>query len=480
MCPAQHGTNENMDAAFARVIQLMQKGRHFVDAFYMGRAQLERSSHFDGKLPDFIRNAYEAGLMGECLEFLVSLVDNHPGDADLLTYTAGLLGEMGQRQQSRAFAKMAAARKPFFPSRVKNAKLHVLAMQCIATADYRYSPLGGRFYLPGLTNLYTLLDPGIAVHRLLVDDLPAALEAVKCLPKCDIVFNTISDPDYEESLQNAAILCDALELPVFNHPRRVREMNRAALPAVLHGKSGRLMAAKSIYLPPERAKNSDITTAMRKNRLDFPVILRAPGFQGGRHMALVQGESDIEELGDELYRGDGLYVIEFVDVSFQDPRAIGCWFYPKYRAFFANGQLFPIHLFVSNQYEVHKKTSNLVRARHPWLLDMETEFVQDPERHLPEGLWDELKAAISSFGLEYVGVDFAVSTRPEDFGKLVLFECNPAMSNRIVLLPEGGRIQRQWHDVTLAAHIALCAKSGVAAWPFALKKGLLLSPEEYS
>lgn len=187
--------------------------------------------------------------------------------------------------------------------------------------------------------------------------------------------------------------------------------------------------------------------------------------------------SDIEELGEELYRGNGLYVIEFIDVSFQDRRAENCFFYPKYRAFFVNGQLFPIHLFVSNQYQVHKKTSDPVHARHPWLLDMETEFILDPEQHLPERLWSELKATVSSFGLDYVGVDFAVSTRPEDLGRLVLFECNPAMRNGIAFFPEGDRVQRQWHDVTQAAHVALCTKSGVPAWPFVLKKGLIFSLE---
>lgn len=273
MNPIHHGADEEIDAAFTRAIHLLQKERCFIDAFYLGQIQLERSSKSEDKLPGFIKNAYESGLLNECAEFLVALANRHPGDADLLNYTAGLLGEMGQKQQSRAFARMAAACKPFFPSRVKNAKLHVLALQCIATVDYRYSPLAGRFFLSGLANLSTILDPGIAVHRLLVDDLPAALEAVKCLPECDIVFNTISDPDFEEALQNAASLCDVLKLPVFNPPCRVRKMNRASLPAIVHEKSDRLMAARSVYLPPERTKNSDITLAMQKNHLGFPIIL---------------------------------------------------------------------------------------------------------------------------------------------------------------------------------------------------------------
>ena len=477
MCPIQPHEHEKIDAAFDRAIHLLQKDRRFVDAFYLGKIQLQHSSKSEGKLAYFIKNAYESGHLDECAEFLVALAYKHPCDAELLNYTAGLLGGMGQRQQSRAFAKMAAAHKPFFPSSVKNARLHVLALQCIATADYRYSPAAGRFFLPGLANLYTLLDPGIAVHRLLVDDLSAALDVVKSLPKCDLVFNTISDPDFEESLQNAATLCDVLARPVFNPPCRVREMNRASLPAIVRGKSDRLMAARSFYLPPERAENCDIALAMRNNRLTFPIIIRAPGFQGGQQMRLVGSDSDIEGLGEDLFRDNGVYIIEFVDVSFRDHRAAELFFYPKYRAFFANGRLFPIHLFVSDQYEVHRRTSDPVRTRHPWLLDMEAEFLRDPEQHLPEGLWSELKAATLSFGLDYFGMDFAVSTQPEHCGRLVLFECNPAMRNPIGLLPEGDRVQRQWHEVTQAAHEALCTKSGVAAWSFVLKKGLILSPE---
>ncbi len=478
MHPLQSDANRKIDAALVRAVQILHKNRCFVDAFYLGRIQLERGSQSGGELPGFIRNAHEAGLLSECAEFLVALANERPDDVDLLNYTAGLLGEMGQRRQSRDFARMAAARKPFFPSSAKNAKLRVLALQCIATADYRYSPLAGRFFLPGITSLHTILDPGIAVHRLLVDDLPAALKAAKNLPKCDIVFNAISDPDYEDSLQNAATLCDALELPVFNHPHRVRGTNRTSLPTALQGKSDTLMAAKSVYLPPDRAKNSDILLAIENSHLEFPVILRAPGFQGGHQMALVGGYGEIEERGGDLYRGNGVYILEFVDVSFQDSRAAGHLFYPKYRAFFVDGQLFPIHFFASDQYEVHKKTSDPVRVRHPWLSDMETDFLQAPDRHLPKGLWDELKAAMSSFGMDYFGVDFAAATRPKDCGKLVLFECNAVMANRIALLPEGSLMQRQWREVTLAAHVALCKKSGVAAWPFALKKGLIFSPED--
>lgn len=466
----------NPEAVRTRTIRLLRKNRNFADAFYLGRRQLERGATSEEMLRGLIRDACEAGLLDECGEFLVRLAGEHPNDATLLNFTAGLLGEMGRKQESRALAKAVAARRPFFPAEVKNAKLHVLSLQCIATVDYKYSPLGGRFYLPGLTNLPTLLDPRIAVHRLLVDDLPAALAVVESLPKCDVVFNTISDPDYEEPLRNAAKLCEALGLPVFNPPRRVRAMNRVSLPTAACEKSDGIMAARSLFLPPGGTDNRDIALAMHENHFQFPVIIRAPGFQGGRHMQRIR--HTVDELKDDLYRGDGLYVIEFVDVSFRDQRAGSCVLYPKYRAFFASGQLFPIHLFVSDQYEVHKKTSAPLRARHPWLAEMEEEFVRDPARHLPEGLWKALKTAAAGFGLDYFGMDFAVSKRPGDGGKLVLFECNAAMSNRLVLLPEGGPVQRQWHDVTLAAHIGLCARGGAPEWPFAIKKGLPVPPEK--
>ncbi len=471
MGSAQYNVHNKPDTAITQSIHRLEKNRQFADAYQLAKTHLERNSGTESVLAGFIRNAHEAGLLDDCAAFLVGLADSRPEDAGFLNYTAGLLGGMGRARESRDVARRAAALRPFFPSSVKNARLTVLALQCIATGDYRYSPVSARFYLPGITNLYTLLDPKIAVHRLLVDDLPAAMDAVRDAPKCDIVFNTISDPDYEEALANAATLCDALGLPVFNPPREVRRLNRTSLPCVVHKTSTRLTAARSVFLPPERAEDEDIAAAMRDNHFDYPVIVRASGFQGGQHMTRLTDDGG--SIGQDLYRGNGLYVIEFIDVSFADPS--GCRFYPKYRAFYANNELFPMHLLVSDQYEVHKKTSDPVRARHPWLLDMETDFVRDPARHLPPGLWQELKAAIASVGLDYCGVDFAVSARAEDCGKLVLFECNAAMANRIGVLPDGGPIQRQWHSLTEAAHLALCLKSGVPAWPFALKKGLLFS-----
>ncbi|MCD8141313.1 MAG: hypothetical protein LUE17_16385 [Planctomycetaceae bacterium] len=205
--------------ALLQAIRELEKNRQSADAFFAGKALLEHSPRSDGLLAGCIRNAHEAGLLDECAAFLIACAEKHPDDAELLNYTAGLLGGMGRSRESRDFAIKAAARRPFFPATKKNARMHVLAMQCIATGDYRYSPLSARFYFPGITDLYTLLDPIIAVHRLLVDDLPAALDAATNLPHCDIVLNTISDPDYAEALHNAAVLCDSLGLPVFNPPQ---------------------------------------------------------------------------------------------------------------------------------------------------------------------------------------------------------------------------------------------------------------------
>lgn len=460
-------TRGKTDAALALASRCLRRERHFAEAFHILRLLLERGATQPGLVGEFVGCAHEAGMTAACADLLASLAVERPGDAELPNYAAGLFGAMGDKEQGRRFAAMAAARKPFFPAARKNAGLRLLVLQCAATGDYRYSSRSKRFFMPGISDLYTLLDPRVACHRLLVDDLPAALAAIDSLPPCDLVFNAVSDPDYGKSLDNAAAVCQKAGLPVFNDPRRVRALNRASFPGLANGCAG-VMAAQSLRLPPDAATDAAVAAAVRDNGLDYPVIVRAPGFQGGMHMSLVGGR---EGPGGDLYRGNGLYVIEFVDVAFRDDRAPDTPLYPKYRAFYVNGELYPMHLFVADQYEVHKKTSDPVHARHPWLLEMEASFLEDPRRHLPEGRWDELRAAMASFGVDYFGVDFAVSSRPRDGGRLVLFECNPSMRNWLTLLPEGDRVQRKWRDVTLAAHIALCERAGIAPWPFVLKNG---------
>jgi hypothetical protein len=339
----------------------------------------------------------------------------------------------------------------------------------MASGDYRYSIRTKRFHMPGISDLYILLDPDIACHRLLVDSIDSALRVINEFTYYDLVFNAISDPDMKKPLRNASIICEHFDKPIINPPDKILKLNRFSLHKELF-KKGKVIAAKSIYLEPDKASTVEIIDCLDENRLTPPVIIRAAGFQGGQQMRLME-DMDIEKYTKDLYLGNGLYIIEFIDVSFLDERALDIPLYPKYRAMYVNGELIPIHLFISNQYEVHLKTSRPLLEKYPWFHDIEKSYLNDPDSHFTKGQWQHLHNVLHSLGLDYVGVDFAPSSRPDDQGKLVIFECNPSMLNWLTTLPEGDRVQQKWKEVTLAAHYCFCKKANIEPWEFVIKKG---------
>src|SRR5690554_6290801 len=113
----------------------------------------------------------------------------------------------------------------------------------------------------------------------------------------------------------------------------------------------------------------------------------------------------------------------------------------------ANGKLRPIHNYTGDGFNVHFKDSGRLLEQHPWLAEKEADYHRSPEKHFGGTLWTDLEAMLSSIDLNYVGVDFAPATAPEEDGKLVVFEINPAMRNKTTTLPAGDRVQQAWTEV---------------------------------
>jgi len=427
--------NKSLEAALSIALN---SGRS-KDSFWLSRLLLERKVYKRHIFEAYINQLSNVGLKKEHVDFLAIVAQELPNDFFLHNVTAGLYGSLNMRDLSQQFATKAAAIKPLSPSRIlSKSNMNVLVLQTISSGGYRYIPKSNRFLMPGINELYTFFDPHIKCHRLLVDSLDGVFKALGALPPIDIVFNSISDPDMTAALLKASVVCKYLNKPVINEPSKVIELARSTLHIKCINSEG-VMAAKAIYLPPEQTDESHIRTAMSKYDIKLPAIIRAAGFQGGQHMVLA---CDIKQDTNHLYRGNGLYIIEFIDVSFKHLHDQEGIFYPKYRAMFVGNKLIPVHLFVSDQYEVHRKTSYGMLDKFPWINDMEEDYIMNPAAHFPCGKWEQLEKKIASFGLEFVGVDFALSSRPGDGHKIMIFECNPSMRNRLTYLPEGNRVQK--------------------------------------
>ena len=85
------------------------------------------------------------------------------------------------------------------------------------------------------------------------------------------------------------------------------------------------------------------------------------------------------------------------------------------------GEIYPLHLAVSGNWKVHYFTSDM--AEQPDHRAEEAIFLRDMRAALGEKAMRALQGIRDALGLDYAGVDFALSPK----GDLLLFEANATM-----------------------------------------------------
>lgn len=414
----------------------------------------------------------------DAVTFLGALHKAQPRNVDLLETLLALTGLDSSEDNQALYAKTAlqmACVRPHVsrPSRSET-KLKVLVLNSLVKGQYQFNSRSRVFGISaGHNNLGTLFDrEAISVEVLTVDPLVINPDLITPLldklPKVDAVYCAISAADRAQAeLEVADRIARAFGLPMINAPSAIIRTRREAVYEQLRDAPG-LIAVNSRFLPPEDAAEFSRPSWRKNQGIVTPFIVRSAGYQGGRHMHAVM--SDVEAVP-TLPTNRGLYVIPFHDVSVADGANTSLRLFPKYRAFWVGGELIPVHLFIADDFNVHKKNADPVMATRPWVLERQADFIANPDGHFAPGRWQQLKAGMQRLGLDYVGVDFAPCSVPDD-DRLVIFEANPAMRNWIGRLPEGDPVQQQWVKVTLAAHRMLCARTARPEWAFTLVKGI--------
>jgi hypothetical protein len=148
--------------------------------------------------------------------------------------------------------------------------------------------------------------------------------------------------------------------------------------------------------------------------LRYPLAARSPGYHTGRHFERIDGP---EGLGPALadLPGQGVILMNFLDTRGSDG------LYRKARAMFVGGEIYPLHLAVSRQWKVHYFTADMVDQ--PDHRAEDAAFLADMPGVICERAMQALAAVRDRLGLDYGGVDFAVTAD----GDLVVFEANATM-----------------------------------------------------
>jgi glutamate/tyrosine decarboxylase-like PLP-dependent enzyme len=240
------------------------------------------------------------------------------------------------------------------------------------------------------------------------------------LPPHRIVFNAIGDPDMEAPALAAAERVLAMTTaPVLNSPARVVATGRSDNAQRLAGIPG-VITSGAVKLPRSLLAGPDAATTLARHDFEFPLLIRTPGFHMGRHFLRIETLEGLPAALAEL-PGDDLTVLRYLDARGPDGKA------RKYRVMMIDGGLYPLHVAISSHWKIHYFTADM--ADNPEHRAEDAEFLENMADVLGPRAMAALAEIQSQLGLDYAGIDFALSAS----GEVLLFEANATM---VVTPPE--------------------------------------------
>lgn len=221
------------------------------------------------------------------------------------------------------------------------------------------------------------------------------------LPPHTLIVNAIGDADLcDAALANGERIVAKSSAPVINAPAIVRATGREAI-------ARRLGDIPGVIAPR--------VTALARNDLPFPLLVRARGYHTGQHFIHVATAGELSAAAASLPGRDPL-AIEYLDARGADGMA------RKYRVMFIDGAAYPLHLAISMDWKVHYFTAAM--AADPVFRAEEDRFLCEMPAVVGKHGIAALVRVQAALGLDYGGIDFGLA--PD--GSLLLFEANATMA----------------------------------------------------
>ena len=233
------------------------------------------------------------------------------------------------------------------------------------------------------------------------------------LPRYDVVFNGIGDPDMAcpADVNVSAFLAQAGGRRVLNAPAKIAATRRDILPKTLAGIEG-------LVVPPtcrlEQASTREMVMGAAEHAgIALPFLLRPAGAHGGQGVVLVE---NWEEFDTACLAGAPVwYMTSFFNYRSPDG------FFRKYRMAFVDRRPHAYHLAISQHWKVHYFSADM--AAHDWKLAEEAVFLSDPHAVLGDVAFRALEQAALRLDLDFCGIDFGLSAD----GRILVFEANATM-----------------------------------------------------
>jgi hypothetical protein len=234
------------------------------------------------------------------------------------------------------------------------------------------------------------------------------------LPPHRLVFNAIGDADLcRTALEAASVLIEGSAAPVINRPAIVLRTGRVANAQRLAAIPG-VMTPRTVSLNRRVLEAPNIGGELSAQGFAFPLLLRTPGFHTGRNFVQVESIAALPGAVATL-PGEDLLVIQYLDSRAHDRKA------RKYRVMIVDGQIYPLHLAISEHWKVHYFTADM--ANDPLHRAEDAAFLADMPAILGAKAVTALERIRDTLELDYGGIDFGLNAA----GDVLLFEANATM-----------------------------------------------------
>jgi tetratricopeptide (TPR) repeat protein len=235
------------------------------------------------------------------------------------------------------------------------------------------------------------------------------------LPPHQLVINLIGDADLcADGLDIAEKLLASHPQPIINHPCLVKMTGRLQNTQRLVRVPG-VQVPRTLLLARTSLLSASVVELLAEQGLDFPLLLRSPGFHTGQFFLRVDTPTELPAVLSRL-PGEALLVIQMLKVQNRHGD------YHKYRVMFVDGVLYPLHLAISKHWKIHYFSADM--DLNPEYREVEAAFLENMPAVLGENALVALEGIRKTLGLDYGGIDFALS----DEGEVLLFEANATMA----------------------------------------------------
>ena len=416
-----HETPENPDALLQLAINLIRQSR-FDDALEHARRAIEHAESDWPKLESLGRVLFSLGEFKLAYGALVLASHHRPLQAESLRILAALFRRNDEPENERRCMATIARLEAVVGPRNPNPDLpQVLRLRSFEKSRYgiktdRETGLkhtwlkGGHF---SDSNLIDLEKVNLYIATVFGNNL----EEIGELPEFDLFVNAVSCPDFDPAGLDhiEAFVKRFPDVPVINPPDKVRQTTRAE-------NARRLNDLPNVRMPQTQLFFLDVSeevlaTKIEESGLDYPMIVRHRGTQTGKTLKKVDTREDLVAWLLEQPRGTPLYASEFVDCRGKDG------LYHKIRAFFIDGEYFPVANLTSDSWQIHSGDRYRLMSSTPSAQEDEKAFLEDAQAYLGEYAFEGLHAIRDAIGLDFFGIDFSLDAN----GKVLVFEANAAM-----------------------------------------------------